>query len=135
MATNRLRRLIAIVILQCLAGWAHACMFARDAKPQDWYQWASALFAADVTNVEQDRGKALDIITTRVVETFKGPKGATATVEVPQRMWSACRLELPAVGAHVLVALNANGDALLIPLTESYAELLRRLRPPQGAAD
>ena len=128
-------RLIAVVILQFLVGWAHACLFARDAQPKDWYEWASALFAADVTNVEQDRGKSLDIITTRVVETFKGPKGATATVEVPQRIWSACRLELPVVGAHVLVALNPNGDALLIPLTASYAELLRRLRPPQGAAD
>ena len=130
-----MRQVIAIVILQFLVGGAHACMFARDAKPEDWYQWASALFAADVTNVEQDRGKSLDIITTRVVETFKGPKGATATVEVPHRMWSACRLELPVIGAHVLVALNPNSDALLIPLTESYAELLRRLRPPQGAAD
>jgi hypothetical protein len=53
-------------------------------------------------------------------------------------MWSSCYLERPAVGAHVLVALNPNGDTLLVPLTQSYGERLRQLRgkppPPASAA-
>jgi hypothetical protein len=118
--------LLAIALLQFVAASAHACLFARDTQPEYWYEWASALFAADVTGVEHDRAKSLDIITVRVVETFKGPAGATATLEVPSRLWASCRLELPAVGARVLVALNPSSDTLLVPLTASYAELLRR---------
>jgi hypothetical protein len=103
-------------------------MFARDTQPGDWYEWASALFSGQVTNLEQVRQKSLDIITVRVVETFKGPDGAVATLEVPERMWSSCRLERPDIGAHVLVALNPNGDSLVVPLRASYAEQLRRHR-------
>lgn len=120
-----LRYLVAIASLQLMALSAHACMFARDAKPEHWYDWATALFAGDITNVEQDAQKSLDIITVRVVETFKGPQGASATLSVPHRMWASCRLELPAVGAHVLVALNPASDTLLVPLTADYTELLR----------
>jgi len=123
---STLRYLLAIAVLQLATGWAHACLFARDTQPELWYEWASALFAADVTSVEQDRQKALDVITVRVVETFKGPEGASATLQVPNRLWASCRLELPVVGAHVLVALNPNSDTLLVPLTASYTELLRQ---------
>ena len=120
--------LLVIAVLQLATGWAHACLFARDTQPERWHEWASALFAADVTNVEQDRQKALDVITVRVVETFKGPQGAFATLQVPHRLWASCRLELPVVGARVLVALNPNSDTLLVPLTSSYTELLRQHR-------
>lgn len=121
-------RLIAIVTLQLAAGWAQACMFASDTKPAEWYEWSSALFSGDVTNVEQDPQKPLDIVTVRVAETFKGPQGAVATLQVPHRFWTSCRLERPAVGAHVLVALNPNGDTLVVPLTASYTERLREQR-------
>jgi hypothetical protein len=124
-----MRSLLLISALQLMTGWAHACLFARDAQPQDWYEWASALFAGDVTNVEQDAQKSLDVITVRVVETFKGPQGAVATLQVPHRMWTSCRLELPAVGARVLVALNPNSDTLFVPLTAAYTEALRQRRP------
>src|ERR671911_518813 len=96
-----LRCLVAIAALQFVTGWAHACLFARDTQPEQWYQWSTSLFAADVTNVEQDRQKSLDVITVRVVETFKGPEGAVATLQVPNRLWASCRLELPVVGARV----------------------------------
>jgi hypothetical protein len=118
---------IALAVLQLSTGAAHACLFARDTQPEYWYEWASALFAGDVTNVEREKG--LDVITVRVAETYKGPQGAVATLQVPSRMWSSCRLELPVVGAHVLVALNPNSDTLLVPLTAGYAERLRQLRP------
>jgi len=55
-------------------------------------------------------------------------------LRVPSRMWSSCRLERPAVGARVLVALNPNGDTLLVPLAPGYSERLRSDRgyqPPQ----
>jgi hypothetical protein len=127
-------RLLALVALQLLMGTAHACRFAQDAQPTQWYEWANSLFSADVTSVEAD--KSADVISVRVVETFKGPAGAAAAaLRVPSRMWSSCRLERPTVGARVLVALNPNGDTLLVPLTPGYSELLRRDRgyrpPPQ----
>jgi len=122
-------RSIAILVF-CLAALpAHACLFARDTQPGYWYEWANVLFAADVTGVEHDPAKSLDIITLRVVETFKGPAGgATARLEVPSRLWASCRLELPPVGARVLVAFNPNSDTLLVPLSASYADELRRQR-------
>lgn len=120
--------LLAIAIFPFLGAAAHACMFARDTPPEQWLEWSKVLFAADVTHVEQVRPKALDIITVRVVETFKGPEGAVATLKVPSRLWTSCRLELPAVGARVLVALNPNSDALLVPLTSAYTDLLRAHR-------
>jgi hypothetical protein len=107
---------------------AQACRFAADAKPPQWYEWAEALFAADVSAVQSDAQKALDVISVRIVETFKGPKAAAATLEVPARMWASCGLERPAAGARVLVAMNPNRDILLVPLTPSYADLLRAHR-------
>jgi hypothetical protein len=116
-----------LIVFQLLPGTALACRFAQDAPPAQWHEWSSALFAADVTGVELDRQKSLDVITVRVLETFKGPEGAAAaTLRVPSRMWTSCYLERPAVGARVLVALNPNGDTLVVPLTESYGERLRR---------
>jgi hypothetical protein len=120
-------RLLALVALALLTGTAHACRFAQDAQPAQWYEWANTLFSADVTSVEADAGKSADVISLHVVETFKGPAGAAAaTLRVPSRMWSSCRLERPAAGARVLVALNPNSDTLLVPLTPGYSELLRR---------
>jgi hypothetical protein len=125
-------RLLALVALQLLMGTAHACRFAQDAQPAQWYEWATSLFSADVTSVEADAGKSADVISLRVVETFKGPAdAAAATLRVPSRMWESCRLERPVVGARVLVALNPNSDTLLVPLTPGYSELLRRDRGHQ----
>ena len=120
-------RLLAFIALLLPMGTAHACRFAQDAPPAQWYEWADSLFSADVTSVEADAGKSADVISLRVVETFKGPAGAAAaTLRVPSRMWSSCRLERPDVGARVLVALNPNSDTLLVPLKPGYGELLRR---------
>jgi hypothetical protein len=44
-------------------------------------------------------------------------------------MWASCNLVRPAAGARVLVALNANGDTLLVPLEAAYSARLRALRP------
>ncbi len=104
----------------------HACRFARDAQPAQWLEWSSALFAADVASVEMQAEKRVDVISVRVVEVFKGPPAAaTAKLEVPSRMWSSCNLERPSEGARVLVAMNPNSDILLVPLSASYADLLR----------
>lgn len=122
-----MRYLITLAAL-CFALPAEACLFARDARPADWLEWSSALFAADVSEVVSDKGT--DNISLRVVETFKGPAMAEkATLQVPARMWAACRLERPAAGARVLAALNPNGDALLVPLTAEYAARLRAVKP------
>lgn len=127
------RRLLAIAVLQVASGWAHACLFATSTPPEGWYQWASGLFAGDVTAVEKDGQKPIDVITVRVVETFKGPEAAraTVTVRVPNRHWATCRLELPVAGARVLVAMNPNSDAMLVPLSASYAEQLRAHKSKQ----
>ena len=127
-----MRRLLAITLPALLISTAHACRFAQDAQPAQWYQWAASLFAAEVTSIEPDAKKALDVITVRVVETFKGPQGAAAKLQVPSRMWSSCRLERPVVGARVLVALNPNRDTLLVPLTADYSARLRQ-QPHAGA--
>jgi hypothetical protein len=119
--------LSALVCLHLLLGTAYACRFAQDAPPAQWQEWSSALFAAEVAGIDLDRPKSLDIISVRVLETYKGPDGAAAaTLRVPSRMWSSCYLERPSVGARVLVALNSNGDTLLVPLTQGYREQLRR---------
>jgi hypothetical protein len=70
------------------------------------------------------------VITVRVVETFKGPEGSngTLTVRVPSRNWAACKIEIPAAGARVLVAMNANSEVMLVPLSTAYAEKLRAIR-------
>lgn len=122
-------RVLALILLQTLATGAAACRFARDAQPAEWYEWSSALFAGDVTRVEADSQKALDHISVRIVETFKGRAGTAASLTVPSRMWASCNLVRPAAGARVLVALNSNGDTLLVPLTAAYGDRLRALRP------
>jgi len=105
-----------------------ACLSTRESKPQDWYAWSNVLVAADVTGVAQ-RGRH-DVLTLRVVETFKGPALLdTVTLEVPANLWEACKLERPAVGARVLGAMNANNDANVVPLGTAYADELRTLRP------
>ena len=118
-----MRHILASAAL-LLAAPAQACLFARDAQPKDWLEWAAVLLAADVTAIEEASG--MDTVKLAVRESFKGPPAAaTATLQVPSRMWASCKLERPAVGAHVLVAINANSDALLVPLTSQYADRLR----------
>jgi hypothetical protein len=127
---------LAIAILLLASGAAHACLFATKTPPEGWYQWSDALFAGDVAAVEQDREKPVDIITVRVVEIFKGPDAANATltVRVSSRHWATCKVEMPAPGARVLVAMNANGEAMLVLLPAGFAEQLRghgtKLRQP-----
>jgi hypothetical protein len=120
-------RLLALLLLQFTVLAAQAtCMFARDAKPQDWYEWASVLVAGDVASLES-RG-TIDVVSLRVVEAYKGPAGVqSATLEIPQKLWATCRIARPAIGERVLGALNANSDALLVPLTGDYAEKLRKI--------
>ena len=124
-----MRRLIAILLL--VPGFAHACLFATSTPPEGWYQWSAQLFGGDVTAVGKDEAKPVDVITVKVVETFKGPEtpnGGTLTVRVPSRNWAACKMEVPAAGARVLVALNANSEVMLVPLSAGYAEKLRALK-------
>ena len=118
---------LAFVIALMTSGAAQACLFATRTPPEGWYQWSAALFAGDVASVEKDGDKPLDVITVRVVEAFKGPEApnATLTVRIPTRYWTNCRLETPVPGARVLVAMNANSDVMLVPLSASYAEQLR----------
>ena len=125
-----MRQLIAIAVLLPLTGGAHACLFATSTPPEGWYQWASALFAGDVSALAKDAQKPVDVITVRVVETFKGPDASngTLTVRVPSRNWAACKIEIPAAGARVLVAMNANSEVMLVPLSTAYAEKLRAIR-------
>jgi hypothetical protein len=119
------RRLLAIACLQLASGWAHACLFATTTPPEGWYQWSSALFAGEVTAVTRE--KSVDTVSVRVVETFKGPDAAhgTLTVTVPSRHWVTCKVQVPVAGANVLVAMNPNGDAMLVPLSASFADKLR----------
>ena len=123
-----LRHLLLAAIFPLATGWAQACLFTRNVQPERWYDWASALFSGEVTKVEQDRDKSLDIITVRVVETFKGPAGDIATVQIPIRLRTACGLDLPAVGAQLLVALDPGNDSAWVPFKASYAELLREYK-------
>lgn len=126
----KIRHAIAAAVLQLASGAAQACLFATSTPPEGWYQWASGLFAGDVTAVAKDSQKPVDVITVRVVETFKGPNAAdgTLTVRVPSRNWAACKLEVPAAGARVLVAMNPNSEVMLVPLSTAYAEKLRAIR-------
>jgi hypothetical protein len=122
-------RLLVLLALQFVATAAVACRFAHNAEPAQWHDWAVTLFAGEVTSIEPHTQQARDVIAVRVLETFKGPQGAAAArLEVPSRMWSSCVLERPVIGARVLVALNANSDTLVVPLTPHYAERLRQLR-------
>ena len=129
-----LMRLFALLVLLFTVHAAQAtCMFARDTKPHEWYEWASVLVAGDVAAVESRGG--IDVVSLRVVEAYKGPTGVqTATLEIPHKLWAACRIARPVAGDHVLGALNANSDALLVPLTASYAERLRAIKSPSAPA-
>ena len=120
----------ALIVLLVSPRGAHACLFATSTPPEGWYQWSERLFGGDVTALEKDEAKPVDVITVRVVDTFKGPdaSGGTLTVRVPSRNWAACKLELPAVGARVLVAMNANSEVQLVPLSSAYAEKLKALK-------
>ena len=103
------------------------CLFAASTPPEGWFRWASILVAADVTDVGREQGRAVDVVTARVVETYKGPEGpqGSITVSVPSRHWATCKVEVPSVGARVLVALNAASDAMLVPLSPALADGLR----------
>ena len=118
----RVRATILALLLP--PGWAHARLFATSTTPEGWHQWASRLFGGDVTALEKE------VITVQVVETFKGPEveRGTLTLRISERYWSNCKVERPLAGARVLVALNANGEAMLVPLAAGYAEKLRALR-------
>ncbi len=125
--TLKMMRPLAVVALQLAAGAAQACLFVKDIPPGQWYDWSSALFAGEVVRVEQD-ARRVDVITVRVSETFKGPQGEVATLRVPSRMWTSCRMDLPAPGAQVLVAINPNDDTALVPLKAQDAASLRARR-------
>lgn len=120
-------RLLTLILVPLVAGGAQACLFVKDIPPAQWYDWSSALFAGEVTRVERD-ARNMDVITVRVSETFKGPQGELATLRVPSRMWASCHMELPALGAQVLVAINPNQDTALVPLRSDHAALLRSRR-------
>src|SRR6266850_926020 len=122
-----IRVLAALAFVAFVSPAGATCLFARDSKPQDWFDWAMVLVAADVTAIAQT--PRTDVISLRAVETFKGPVGADImTLQVPNNLWEACRLERPAVGERVLGALNANNDALVVPLSPSYADQMRAAR-------
>ena len=120
-------RLLSFVALHLIAGTAQACLFVKDIPPGQWYDWAEALFAGEVTGVAQEAG-SVDVISVRVTETFKGPRGETATLRVPSRMWRSCHMTLPAPGDPVLVALHASQDSALVPLRAEHAAALRARR-------
>jgi hypothetical protein len=101
-------------------------MFVRDVPPEAWYQWSTSLFSGEVTGVEEDAQNAVDRIAVRVTETFKGPKGDSATLSMPVRLRKLCKLELPKIGDRVLVALNAQNDSSWVPLTDGYSDRMRR---------
>lgn len=127
-------RALALIALQLAAGAAQACLFVKDIPPGQWYDWSSALFAGEVTRVEQE-AQQVDVITVRVTETFKGPQGEVATLRVPSRMWKSCTMALPAAGDRVLVAINPHNDTALVPLRPADAAALRGRRTdgtPQG---
>ena len=133
-STVTVRHLIVIVVLLLTSSAAQACLFATKTPPQGWYEWASGLFAGEVSAVEKDAQKPVDVITVRVLETFKGPDAAgtgTLTVRLSSRYWTNCKVEMPPVGARVLVAMNANSDAMLVPLSAAFHEELRSYKAKQ----
>jgi hypothetical protein len=120
-------RILALVLALLAPAAQATCLFARDTPPGGWYQWAAVLVAGKVTQVES-RGR-LDVVSLAVTETFKGPEHAkTATLEVPSKLWGVCKIARPAIGDHVLGALNAHNDALVVPLSAPYAERLRAVK-------
>ena len=110
---------------------AHACLFLKDVPQDEWLRWSTALYAGEVTGLE--RAGEDDVIEVRVTETFKGPEGSVATVRMPSRMWASCRMTRPALGARVLVAFNANGDAAIVPQARPATNGARR--QPDGPPD
>ena len=123
-------RLLAGAMLFVAAATADACMFVRDIPPESWYQWSSSLFAGEVTQVEEDVEKAIDTISVRVTETFKGPAGESATLSMPVRLRKLCRLDLPKLGDRILIALNEHNDSSWVPLSENYSERMRSQKKP-----
>jgi hypothetical protein len=123
-----MQRWLAVLLL--VPGLAHACLFVTTTPPEGWYQWSERLFGGDVTAIAKDADKRVDVISVNVVETFKGPEVSLATLEVrvPSRHWSLCKMEMPGTGTRVLVALNANSEVMLVPLSTDYADKLRALR-------
>lgn len=103
------------------------CLFATSTPPEGWFRWSSILVAAEVTAIGTEEGKPVDLVSARVVETYKGPAGpeGTITVSVPGRHWATCKVERPVIGARVLVALNPRSDAMLVPLSPALANGLR----------
>ena len=112
-------RSLAWLMLLLATGPAVACTYARDVRPEQWRDWAAALFAGEVTDVRAE------VIALRVSETFKGPAGASATVHMPERVRVACGLALPKAGDELLVGLDAQGGAAWVPLKPAYLEALR----------
>ena len=106
---------------------ANACTYARNVQPERWLEWSKALFAAEVTLVESERegDRPVDVISLRVVETFKGPPGESAIVRMPTRVRVNCRLELPQPGEQLLVGFDADDNTAWVPLKESYSAALR----------
>jgi hypothetical protein len=121
-------RWLAWLTLLLAALPAAACSYARDVHPERWQEWAAALFSGSVTAVqsEQEKQRPVDVITLRVVETFKGPAGASATLRMPERVRLACGLPLPRAGDELLVGLDADGNTAWVPLKPAYVEALRK---------
>lgn len=113
-------RWLAWLILSLAAWPALACSYARDVRPERWHDWAAALFMGEVTEVRAE------VIALRVIETFKGAEGASATVRMPERVRVACGLALPKQGDELLVGFDAQGNAAWVPLRPAYLEALRR---------
>jgi hypothetical protein len=113
-------RWLAWLLLSLAAGPAAACTYARDVRPEQWRDWAVALFAGEVTEVRTE------VIALRVVETFKGPAGESANVRMPERVRIACGLALPRQGDTLLVGFDPQGNAAWVPLKPAYLEALRR---------
>jgi hypothetical protein len=116
-----------LAALLTVSASANACTYARNVQPERWLEWSKALFAAEVTRVESQReaDRPVDVISLRVVETFKGPPGESAIVRMPARVRVNCRLELPQPGEQLLVGLDADDNSAWVPLKESYSAALR----------
>ena len=57
---------------------------------------------------------------------------ATSTSPEGWHQWSKqLKVQRPTAGARVLVGINPHGDAMLVPLSDSYAEQLRQQRVKQ----
>jgi hypothetical protein len=115
-------------VLALAAGSAAACTYARNVQPERWAEWAAALFSGEVTGVQvvEERSRPVEVIALRVLETFKGPQGESATLRMPERVRVACGLALPRAGERLLVGLDAEGNTAWVPLEPGYLEALRK---------